>query len=74
MFCSIYLNNVLIYNDHENKHTDQILKIFHQFQKQDFYLNINKCEFNFKKMKYLNLIITFDDVKINSEKVKAIQN
>ena len=74
IFCSIYLNNVLIYNDDENKHMNQILKILHQLQKQDFYLDIDKCEFNSRKMKYLNLIIIFDDVKMNSEKVKAIQN
>ena len=74
MFCLVYLNDVLIYNNDENEHTDQILKIFHQLQKQDLHLDIDKCEFNSRKMKYLNLIITFDDVKMNSEKVKAIQN
>ena len=74
VFCSVYLNNVLIYNDDENEHTNQILKIFCQLQKQDLHLDINKCEFDLKKMKYLDLIITFNDVKMNSEKVKAIQN
>src|SRR5436189_4329142 len=74
VFCLVYLNNVLIYNDDENKHTNQMLKIFCQLQKQDFHLNIDKCEFDSKKIKYLNLIITFDNVKMNSEKVKAIQN
>ena len=74
MFYSIYLNDVLIYSNDENKHTDQILKIFHQLQEQDLHLNIDKCEFNSKKMKYLDLIVTSDDVKMNSEKVKAIQN
>ena len=32
VFCSIYLNNVLIYNNDENEHTNQILKILHQLQ------------------------------------------
>ena len=74
VFCSVYLNDVLIYNDDENEHMNQMLKIFCWFWEQDFYLNINKCEFDSKKMKYLDLIITFDDVKMNSEKVKTIQN
>ena len=30
MFCSVYLNNVLIYSNDENKHMNQILKIFCQ--------------------------------------------
>ena len=74
VFCSIYLNNILIYNNDENEHMNQMLKIFCQLQEQDLHLNIDKCEFDSKKMKYLDLIITFDDVKMNSEKVKAIQN
>jgi len=28
VFCSVYLNDLLIYNDNENKHMNQILKIF----------------------------------------------
>ena len=74
VFCSIYLNDVLIYSNDKNKHTNQILKILCWLQKQDFYLDIDKCEFDLKKMKYLDLIVTSDDVKMNSEKVKAIQN
>ena len=74
IFCSVYLNDVLIYNDDENEHTNQMLKILHQLQEQDFYLDIDKYEFDSKKMKYLDLIVTSDNVKMNSEKVKAIQN
>ena len=74
VFYSIYLNDVLIYNDDENEHTNQILKIFHWFWEWNLYLDIDKCEFDSRKMKYLDLIITFNDVKMNSEKVKAIQN
>ena len=74
VFYSIYLNDVLIYNNDENKHTDQILKILHQLWEWDFHLDIDKCEFDSREMKYLDLIITSDDVKMNSEKVKAIQN
>src|SRR5436190_22822418 len=59
VFCSVYLNDVLIYNNDENKHTDQILKILCQLQEQDLHLDIDKCEFDSKKMKYLDLIITF---------------
>ena len=32
VFCSVYLNNILIYNDDENEHMNQMLKIFHQLQ------------------------------------------
>ena len=74
VFCSVYLNDVLIYNNDENEHTDQMLKILCWLQEQDLYLNINKYEFNSRKIKYLDLIVIFDDVKINSKKVKTIQN
>ena len=74
VFCSVYLNDILIYSNDENEHTDQILKILCQLQEQDLHLDIDKCEFDSKKVKYLDLIVTSDDVKMNSEKMKAIQN
>ncbi len=73
-FCSVYLNDILIYSENEQEYTEHVLKILHQLQEQDLHLDIDKCEFDSKKVKYLDLIITFNDIEMNSEKIEVIQN
>ena len=41
--------------------------------KTEFYLNINKCEFHAAEVKYLGLIISDKKIRINPEKVIAVQ-
>ena len=44
-FCTIYLNDILIYNDNQKNYIEYVNKIFEKFQKIDFFFDINKCEF-----------------------------
>ena len=44
------------------KHVEQI---FQKLQKTCFQLDIDKCEFFIKKIKYLNLIITPKNIKMD---------
>jgi len=39
----------------------------------ELYLDINKCKFNITQIKYLNFIIIIKNIKINSKKIKIIQ-
>ena len=38
------------------------------------FLNIDKCEFFVKKVKYLNLIIIIEKIKMNFQKIEIIMN
>ena len=46
--------------------------MFDQLKKVDFICDIKKCEFCVQKVKYLNLIIIIDEIKMNFEKIAAI--
>ena len=71
-FCSKYLNNIFIYNNTRKKHEKHVFKMFERFIEIDFYLNIDKCEFFITKIKYLNLIIIIEKIKMNSKKLKLL--
>ena len=73
-FCFEYLDDILIYNETRNDHVEQIFKMLKRLQKVDLFLNIDKREFFVQKIKYLNLIITIDDIKMNLKKVETIMN
>ena len=71
-FCIAYVDNIFIYNNIRKKHIEHCYWIFDQLKKVDLICDIKKCEFCVQKVKYLNLIITIDDIKINFEKIIAI--
>ena len=58
----------------KKKHIEYVKKIFKRLKKINIFLNIDKCEFFVIFVKYLNLIIIFDDVKINFQKIEIIVN
>ena len=73
LFCTAYLDDVLVFSGEEEEHTDHVLKVLQRLQEQGLYLDIDKCEFNVKETKYLGFIITTEGIKMDLEKVKAIQ-
>ena len=72
VFCFVYLNDVLIYNNIKKKHITHVRKIFNKLHVANLYLNINKCEFYVNEIKYFEFIIIINDVKMNSKKVQII--
>ena len=72
VFCTAYLDDILIYSENNKKHTDYVLKVLKQLQKKGFQLDINKCEFSVTEVKYLRLIVTTEGIRMDPEKVQAI--
>ena len=73
-FYSVYLNDILIYSDTEEEDLKYIKIILKKLRKAELYLDIKKYEFKIKIVKYLDLIITDEGIKINPAKIKTIQN
>jgi len=61
-FCIVYINNILIYNNIKEEYKNFINKILVKLDKVDLYLNINKCVFFIKQIKYLNFIIIIKEI------------
>ena len=71
-FCLAYPDNILIYNDTEEEYLEYIKIILEKLRKAGLYLNIKKCEFKVKIIKYLGLIIIDEGIKIDPAKIKKI--
>jgi hypothetical protein len=73
-FCSAYIDDILIYSsgslsDHRNK----VQKVFQRLQEAGLQLDIAKCEFDVKRVRYLGFIIEAGvGIRMEPEKVKAI--
>lgn len=73
-FCTAYLDDILIYSDSEEEHVEHVKKVLNKLREAGLYLDINKCEFHVKRVKYLGLIITTEGIEMDQKKVDAIVN
>ena len=68
-----YLDNILVYSKTQQEHTKHVKDILRYLQKAGLKLNLKKCEFNKLEVEFLGYIIGIKEIKIDSEKVKVIQ-
>ena len=74
VFCTAYLDDILIYSENEKDHDEQVLKVLLVMREKGLQLDIDKCEFGVTKIKYLGLIISTEGISMDPEKVEAILN
>ena len=72
-YCTVYLDNVLIFFRTQAEHTRHINKIIYCLRAAELQINISKSEFYIKKIRYLGLIISTDSMSMDPEKVQALQ-
>ena len=72
-FVSAYLDNALVFLDNEEAYHQYVEKVMKKLLDAGLQLDINKCEFYVQETKYLGLIIGKDRMRIDPEKVAAIQ-
>ena len=73
-FCTIYLNNILVFSKTLEDHVIYIIKVLKRLHKDGLYLDIYKCEFYKQEVKYLGVIISVNRLKIDPAKVKTVIN
>ena len=73
-FCTVYVNNILIYSDNLLKHDVQVKKILQCLKKADLQVNIKKSEFSVQSTKFLSFIISTESIAMNSEKITVVKN
>jgi len=75
-FCSVYVNDILIFTDESlHQHQNYIWRILLQLQEVDLQIDIDKCEFEVKSIKYLKFILKVEkNIQMNPQKIKTIMN
>ncbi len=71
-FVSIYIDDILIYNNFKKKHVKHVKKVLQRLRDADLQVDIDKCEFFVHETKYFDLIIDRDEIRMNSEKIETI--
>ena len=74
VFCTAYLDDILIYSDNELEHQEHVRKVLQRLREAGLQADIKKCEFAVKRTKFLGFIITTDGIEVDPEKIEAIRS
>src|SRR5947207_11678935 len=72
VFVTVYIDDILIYLSTLFKHQKHVHMILECLKKADLQCDIKKCKFYATEVIYLSLIISCDDIKMNSVKIEVI--
>jgi hypothetical protein len=71
-FVSIYIDDILIYSNSKIEHIEHVKKILQRLKNVELQTNIDKCEFSVHEIKYLELIMNRNEIRMNSKKIETI--
>lgn len=72
LWATAFLDDILIFSKTLQEHKDHVRKVVSRLPQHKLYLDIYKCEFHTKEMKYLGLLVGSEGIRINPGKVAAI--
>jgi hypothetical protein len=71
-FVFAYINDILIYSNSKAEHIKHVKQMLQRLKNARLQTNINKYEFSIHEIKYLNLIMRRDEIRMNSKKIEII--
>jgi Reverse transcriptase (RNA-dependent DNA polymerase) len=72
VFCTVYINDILVYLDDLLEYKKYVKKILYVLQNTSLQLDIKKCEFEIIEIIYLGLILFIENIRIDPAKIKCI--
>ena len=72
VFCTAYLDDILIYSDNEKEHDEHVYLILVHLQEFRLYVDIKKCVFKTWEIFYLGLFIGVDSICMDPQKITTI--
>ena len=74
VFVTAYIDDILIFSKSKKEHQKHVHTVLIKLQGADLQLNIEKCKFHVKEVKYLGLIIVKEEIRMDPVKISAIVN
>ena len=74
IFCTAYLDDILIYSDTLEEHKLHVRKVLQKLKDSKMFLRPEKCDFHTQRTKYLGLIITPGGIEMDPKKIKTVGN
>jgi hypothetical protein len=73
VFVVIYLNDILIYFQNEEEHTNHVRFMLKRLRKYKFFAKLSKYDFDLKEIDYLKFIVEINDIRMNFAKIAIVK-
>ncbi|WZZ08421.1 hypothetical protein YC2023_094347 [Brassica napus] len=73
IFVVVYFDDILVYSKSFNDHIEHLRAVLDVLRKESLFANLKKCTFGTDHLVFLGFIVGADGVKVDPEKVRAIQ-
>lgn len=73
-FCSHYIDDIIIYSNSIKEHWEHLNIILKELEMNGLKLNIKKCEFFKKEVKFLGYVVNVKGITIDKERLEEIKN
>jgi hypothetical protein len=72
-FVTVYLDDILIYSQDVQKHTEHIRQVLQTLRQNQLYAKVSKCDFFKTEIQYLGHIISKEGIKVNPKIIEDIK-
>jgi hypothetical protein len=73
VFVIIYLDDILIYSQNEEEHTNHVRLVLKRLKKYKLFAKLNKCDFDLKEIDYLKFIVEVNDIRMNFARIAIVK-
>src|SRR5438046_8002905 len=74
VFCIVYLDNIFIFSQNENKHQKHVKQIMKRLQKFKLFVKLLKCIFSQISVRFLKFVINTEEIRMKLNKMKNVLN
>ncbi len=71
-FIIVYLNDILVYSKTKKEYVQHVKKVLQTLKKVDLRIKSEKSEFHVQNVQFLKFIVTFQNLRMNLKKIKAV--
>ena len=72
-FTGVFFDDIIVYSRSLEEHKEHLAQVFDELRMHKLYVNMKKSEFFLKYILYLGHIISKDEIRMDLEKMKIIQ-
>jgi Reverse transcriptase (RNA-dependent DNA polymerase) len=72
IFCTVYLDDILIYSKTRKEHIEHVRLVLEKLRGVSLFAKIQKYEFLVLEVKFLEIIVSRNGIRIDPDKIKII--
>ena len=74
LFVIVFIDDILIYSRNEEDHVGHLTIVLQTLRDKELYAKFSKCEFWLKSVAFLGHIVSGEEIKVNTQKIEAVQS